>query len=86
MIARECVGLWLKDHPHNDWACRIVRFDGETLVAYCGRQFLAKDAGRIVQGARLCPKCVELSRRRDLDHLKAALLHKFNDRRGYANH
>ena len=86
MIPRDCVGRWLKDHPHNNAAHRVLRYDGETLVAYCGLQFPAADASKITLGAMLCPKCVRLAKRQDLDRKRNSLLHRFNDRRDYVNH
>jgi hypothetical protein len=54
---RSLLGKWLKDHPHSNLAHRVLRFDRETLVSYCGRVFPMSEAVEPVQSVACCPDC-----------------------------
>jgi len=77
MIASQCLGQWLKEHPHADQAHRVLRYDRQVLVSYCGRTFPIGAAVRSERAILLCPECVSLSRRREADQVKT-LLYRLN--------
>jgi hypothetical protein len=82
MIPTRCLGLWLKDHPHASQAHRVLRYDRDVLVSYCGRMFPVGEASRSEMCVKLCPDCMALVRKRDADQLKA-LAEKFGRRKSY---
>ena len=57
MIARQCIGKWLKDHPHSNQAHKVLRYDRDVLVSYCGRMIKACEAVEPVQSVACCPDC-----------------------------
>ncbi len=82
MNSRQCLGLWLKEAAATDVGHKILRYDDEYLVSYCGRGFPAESAAPPSLGVRLCPDCFRLSRRQEQDQRKALAV-KFNTRRSY---
>jgi hypothetical protein len=64
---RQFLGCWLKDHPHASHAHRVLRYDRELLVCYCGRTFPVGEAFAPVQGVSYCPECTTRSKKQDAD-------------------
>jgi hypothetical protein len=82
MNSRQYLGLWLKEVVTTDLGHKILRYDGEILVSYCGRRFPADRVARPLLGMRLCPDCLILSCRQEQD--TQALAARFNTRKSYA--
>jgi hypothetical protein len=60
MRPADSLGKWMKDHPHANQAHRILRYDKQILVGYCGKNFPAEGATLAVSGVLLCQECVRL--------------------------
>jgi hypothetical protein len=82
MNSRQYLGQWLKEVTATDVGHKILHYDGEILVSYCGRRFPADGIARPLLGVRLCPDCLILSRRQEQD--TQALAARFNTRKSYA--
>ena len=82
MIPRQYLGLWLKEAVTTDLGHKVLRYDGEILVSYCGRRFPADGVARPLLGVCLCTDCLILSRRQEQD--TQALAARFNTRKSYA--
>ena len=70
MIPCQCLGLWLKDHPHANQVHRVLRYDRETLVCYCGRTFPAIEAIAPNMAVLYCPDCTGLWKKHEAFRLK----------------
>lgn len=51
------LGKWLKDHPHASQAHRILRYDRDLLVSFCGRVIPVAEAVTPRGGVLYCPVC-----------------------------
>jgi late competence protein required for DNA uptake (superfamily II DNA/RNA helicase) len=60
---------WLRDHPRANTAHRVLRYQGDILITYCGRHFPMAEASE-QGGVVMCPQCLTMSRRRDADQLR----------------
>ena len=69
MIPYDCLGKWLKEHPHASELHRVLRYEREWLVTYCGRRFPSSLATK-ASGVLCCPTCTELYRQRVAEGLK----------------
>ena len=78
MNSRQYLGLWLKEAVTTDLGHKVLRYDGEILVSYCGRSFPAAGAARPLLGMRLCPDCLILYRRHEQD-LRKVMAKKENE-------
>jgi hypothetical protein len=83
VIPCQCIGQWLKEAPGADQAHKIVRYDRDLLVSYCGRAFPVTLATRHVLGVRVCMECARLAERRYHDRIQA-LMHHFTGRTNVA--
>ena len=63
----ECTGRWLKDHPHASQAHRVLRYDRDLLVCYCGQVIPADEAAFPNGGVLCCPACTALWRQQLAD-------------------
>jgi hypothetical protein len=63
MNPTSCLGKWLKDHPRASQAHRVLRYDRDLLVTYCGRTIPAAEAVAPVQSVAWCPDCTDLWRK-----------------------
>ena len=60
---RQSLGKWLKDHPRANVAHRVLRYDRQTLVCYCGRAIPAGEAVPPAGAVLCCPDCTGVWRR-----------------------
>jgi len=60
---------WLRDHPRANTAHKVLHYQGDVLMAYCGRKFPAGEASDGL-GVVLCAKCVTMSERRKDDRMQ----------------
>ncbi len=69
------LGRWLKEHPHANQMHRVLRFDRETLVCYCGRTFPVSDAfiPSLAYAVRYCPDCTGLWQKQEADRQRATI-------------
>jgi hypothetical protein len=65
MIASQCLGRWLKVHPHDNLVHKVLRYDRETLVCYCGQAIPVLQAVLPTRGVLCCQTCAGLSRQRE---------------------
>lgn len=65
MIASQCLGRWLKEHPHDNQVHRVLRYDRDMLISYCGRAIPITEALMPQGGVLCCPACAGLSRQRE---------------------
>lgn len=61
---------WLRDHQRANTAHKVLHYQGDVLIAYCGRKFPAGEASD-QGGVVLCPKCVTMSAQRKEDKVQA---------------
>lgn len=65
MIPSQCLGRWLKEHPNDNQVHRILRYDRDRLVSYCGRVIPVLQAVLPTRGVLCCPGCAGLSKQRE---------------------
>jgi hypothetical protein len=71
MNPAQYLGRWLKDHPRASQAHRVLRYDRDLLICYCGRVIPVGDAAAPSNSVACCPSCTGPWRKHEADRQKA---------------